>query len=178
MEKDEQIVTKIQTTQNQSDFEILYLRYFDLVYKKCLNLTRDSPKAQDFTQDIFLIVLNKLNTFQHKSTFSTWLYAISHNYCMERLRVTGRLKTESLEDGLLSRIAEPETESVELQLHQLYCLLNQLPEQQATFLKLKYVEGLSIRELADRYQLADSAVKMRLTRSRKRLRELYFKHFA
>ena len=48
---------------------------------------KDSARAEDFTHDIFLKLILKLGTYKETARFSTWLYSITYNYCMDQLRI-------------------------------------------------------------------------------------------
>ena len=76
---DEETIRHYLPDQPDQCFDALYKRYVGKVYKRCLSMTKDSEQAQDFTQDIFLKVFSKLEAFQQRSTFSTWLYSIAYN---------------------------------------------------------------------------------------------------
>ena len=150
-------------------FNAIYNRYVYKVYQKCLSMTNDPEMAKDFTQDIFIKVFVKLDTFQNRSTFSTWLYAISHNYCLDHLRSNRR--TEALSDATLKETIEPDyCESMLTQWKALNLFMNTLPDDEATMLRLKYEEGQSVRYISEQYNLSESSVKMRLKRSRDKLR--------
>ncbi|WP_317046713.1 RNA polymerase sigma factor [Spirosoma pollinicola] len=73
---DEEMIRQFRTDQSSHCFEALYNRYVKKVYRRCLSMTKDPLKAEDFTHDIFLKVFNKLDAFQQRSSFSTWLYTI------------------------------------------------------------------------------------------------------
>lgn len=155
-------------------FETLYNSYVGKVYQKCLFMTKDNESAQDFTQDIFIKVFDKLDTFQNRSSFSTWLYSVSHNYCLDQIRIRKRLGTESISDEVVEKVIEQDqSASVEFQLQALEGVMNDLPAEEITLLRLKHEKGLSIKEIAERYQLSESAVKMRLKRTRDKLYNLY-----
>lgn len=174
--KDEEVIRQYLTTNPSDCFETLYNRYVNKVYKQCFSLTKDSEKAQDFTHDIFIKMFTRLDRFQERSTFSTWLYSISYNYCMDQLRVSNRLSTTALDDELGERVGcAEEGESVERQLQLLTQAMNALSPQEAALLRLKYQEGLDIKQIARRLNLNDSAVKMRLKRSRDKVRQYYEK---
>ena len=155
-------------------FETLYNRYVDKVYQKCLGMTKDADTAQDFTQDIFIKVFEKLDSFQNRSTFSTWLYSISHNYCLDQIKVGKRLNTDPLANDVAATVAEQDTAaSVEFRSQELELVMKSLPAEEITLLRLKYEQGLSIKEIADQYHLKESTVKMRLKRTRDKLQALY-----
>lgn len=158
-------------------FESLYNQYVGKVYQKCLSMTKDSEAARDFTQDIFIKVFHKLDSFENRSTFSTWLYSVSHNYCVDQIKVGKRLSIESLSDEVVTAVAEEDqSASSELRLQALEGVLSSLPADEVSFLRLMYEEGMSVKEIARQHHLSVSAVKMRLKRTRDKLYGLYVGH--
>ncbi|MBD2701809.1 RNA polymerase sigma factor [Spirosoma sp. BT702] len=155
-------------------FESLYSQYVSKVYQKCLTMTKDSDVAQDYTQDIFVKVFSKMDKFENKSTVATWIYSITHNYCLDQIRLNKRLPSETLTYELADNIEGTDNqESASDQLHLLDSVLGQLPVEEVQLLKLKYEQNLSIAELSDHYQIKESAIKMRLKRSRDKLAALF-----
>ncbi|GAB3694950.1 hypothetical protein GCM10027592_16470 [Spirosoma flavus] len=137
-------------------------------------MTKDSDMAQDYTQDIFVKVFSKMDRFENKSTMATWIYSITHNYCLDQIRLNKRLPSETLTYELADNIGGADNqESISDQLHLLDSVLGQLPADEVQLLKLKYEQNLSIAELGEYYQIKESAVKMRLKRSRDKLASLY-----
>lgn len=168
---DEELIDNYLRTRANHCLETLYNRYFNKVYSRCLSITRDADKAKDYTQDIFIRMFGRLDRFQHRSSFATWLYSISYNYCMDQLRADKRLMTTTLDEQMEYYSAD-DTESIEYSLQQLTLVLNTMPIQEAALLRLKYQEGLDIRQIATQLNINDSAVKMRLKRSRERAKRL------
>lgn len=171
---DEEMIRHHLPHQPSECFETLYNRYVSKVYKQCLSMTKDSEQAQDFTQDIFLKVFNKLDAFQQRSSFSTWIYAIAYNYCADQLRLAKRLPTVTLSDGS-EQIWEGPSESHvnDDMLHLVAQAMERLTIEERSLLRLKYEDGLSNEEIANLYDIKLSAVKMRLKRSRDRVHRLY-----
>ncbi|QKZ12530.1 RNA polymerase sigma factor [Spirosoma sp. KUDC1026] len=172
---DEQLVHAFLTTPSPQSFDTLYRRYLEKVYRTCLSFTNDTQTAQDYAQDIFLKVFRKLDTFEHQSSFSTWLYAIAHNHCLGQHRRHSRLPTEPLAPAHVQTIVGNYSfmeDADEDRLRLLELQLAQLSPMDRDLLRLKYEQGVSIADLSQRYQLSESAVKMRLKRSRDRLRDL------
>ena len=137
-------------------------------------MTKDADQAQDFTQDIFLKVFNKLDAFQERSSFSTWLYSISYNYCADQLRLAKRLPTTSWEQ---ESPGHNQADTQEAYLHEETLLvvrqaMETLSSAERALLRLKYEDGMSIEEIAQLYDLKPSAVKMRLKRSREKIQQL------
>ncbi|WP_084757652.1 RNA polymerase sigma factor [Spirosoma luteum] len=171
---DEEVIQQILPTQPNQCFESLYSRYVSKVYQRCLSMTHDSEKAHDFTHDIFLKVFDKLPTFQQRSSFSTWLYSISYNYCSDQLRIAKRLPLMSIDQTVNLEIADSQEAQIQEETRQLVSrAMTALSVQEQTLLSLKYEQGMSIEKIADLYAIKASAVKMRLKRSRGKLQGLY-----
>lgn len=161
-------------TQKNQYFEQIYHRYANKVLRRCYSLTKCSAKAEDYTHDIFLRVHQNLSNFKERSTFSTWLYSISYNYCMDQIRQGNRLTTVAIDDEQILLIADDaENDQREDQLHTLSLAIRTVSSDEATLLRLKYEHDLDIKEIARRYNLKDSAVKMRLKRTRDKIRDQY-----
>ncbi|GAB4030486.1 RNA polymerase sigma factor [Spirosoma gilvum] len=176
---DEEMIRQYLNSHPQECFETLYNRYVNKVYRRCLSMTKSTEQAEDFTHDIFLKAFTKLNAFQERSTFSTWLYSIAFNYCSDQLRSGKRLSFSSVEEGLQQDIADEK----ESQFHEETILfvkkaMATLSAHEQTLLQLKYEQDMSIDEIAQLYNLNPSAVKMRLKRSRDKIYQLYKKHLA
>ena len=174
---DEEVIRHYLPTRPDHCFEALYNRYVKKVYRRCLSMTNDSSQAEDFTHDIFIKVFHKLDDFQQKSSFSTWLYSISYNYCADQLRLSKRLPTTVLEE----HIDWCSSDSVEAQLREetlqvMKIAMEKLSAQERSLLRLKYEDGLSIEEIAQMYELKESAVKMRLKRCREKIQRLCATH--
>lgn len=161
-----------QKGQPDPGFELLYEQYGHKVYQKCLTMTGDSEEAHDHTQDIFLKVFTKLGDFQQRSSLSTWLFSITHNHCVDTIKRRNRYKTESLTTQLSEHAETSLPETDEDHVFQV-ALLKQLPEVELTLLKLKYEQHLSVKEISEHYGIQECAVKMRLKRTRDRLKTLY-----
>lgn len=175
---DEEMIRRYLPSQPDQCFETLYKRYVKKVYQRCLSMTQDSEKAHDFTHDIFLKVFNKLDDFQGRSSFSTWLYSIAYNYCSDQLRLSKRLSLTALDDNMEENIPEDQETALHEETLQLVRLaMNTMSTQERTLLRLKYEDGLSIEEIAELYSIKPSAVKMRLKRTRDKIHRLCIGHY-
>jgi len=173
-QSDEDLVRNYLDTQKDEFFEQLYNRYVSKVYRRCLSITKDPYKAEDFTQDIFLKAMSNLKGFRERSSFSTWLYSISTNYCMDQVKLAKRLPTVELNVEITHDVSEPlNALSPDEQAAAIQQVLATLKPDELECLKLKYYENLDIREIALKLQLSDSAVKMRLKRTRDKLRKTF-----
>lgn len=173
---DEELVKLFIETQRNQYFEVLYERYSDRVFRKCLSFVKDRAKAEDFVHDIFIKVILKLSTYKENARFSTWLYSITYNYCMDQLRLNKKRSEVYSEDELevpddtdLNRLFEDS----EVETKRLGKALDVLSTEERTLLIMKYQDELSIREIAGVFKISESAAKMRLLRTREKVRESY-----
>lgn len=176
---DEQLVANIVETNNTDLFAVLYDRYAEVIYNKCLGFTNSVEEAQDLTHDILVQLFIKLRTFKGKSKFSTWLYALTYNFCVNYVQ-RGKKKTQvKLEnDGTLQDFYDRESEIDEgyiykMKSEKLKVALEKIEPNDKMILLMKYQDDLSVKEIQKVLELNMSAVKMRLSRARKRLLEIY-----
>jgi RNA polymerase sigma-70 factor (ECF subfamily) len=164
---------------NRHAMGVLYQRYFQKVYQKCLSFSKDPAQAFDLAQDVLLKAFDHLHAFKGNSSFSTWLYTITYNHYREFCRKAKRLVVLPLgidypdqdqrpDLGLMEGAAGQENSQ-----NRLMDLLNNLTETDKKMLLLKYYQGRSIENLQQQFDLSAGAVKMRLKRARHRLNSLY-----
>jgi RNA polymerase sigma factor, sigma-70 family len=153
---------------DQTSLGILYERHFNNVYYKCLSFSKDPIEAYDLVQEIFLRTFSKLHLFRGNSEFSTWLFRITHNFCIEDYRKKYRNKYEKL-SSLAYDLADEEYEPNNLDNVSLENVIKSVSETEQLMLKLKYLEGKSIKELQDQFHMGESAVKMRLQRAKQKI---------
>jgi len=173
---DEELVSLYLETQRDAYFERLYERYSDKVYRKCLSFIKDPIGAEDLTHDIFLRLINKLSSFRQQARFSTWLYTITYNHCADHVRIPNWRYEVLLDEGWEHLSSDPDentADQLETQDQQVRQALKRLAPEEQTLLVLKYQEDISIREIASKQALTESAVKMRLKRSRDKLKKYY-----
>ncbi|MEX0291246.1 MAG: RNA polymerase sigma factor [Flavobacteriaceae bacterium] len=178
---DLELVEQIVLQNNPMLFELLYDRYAKIVYNKCYGFAKSIDEAKDLTQDVFLHLYLKLPTFKGKSKFSTWLYALTYNYCTNYVN---RDKGRKIDDKAVKKDTEDwdklSTEVKEESLFQMKSerlkkALKQISPEDRSVLLLKYQDDVSIKELESILGISASAVKMRLKRARARVIESYNK---
>lgn len=172
---DEELVSHYLETRSNDYFEQLYERYCNKVHRKCLSFTKDTMQAEDLTQDIFIRLIIKLDGYKKQAKFSTWLYSVTHNYCADQIKLPRQrqeIVTNGNWDGIVISV-DDSAEQEEAQGRLVQLAMSKLSTDEQGLLRQKYQEEVSIKELAQYYSLSESAVKMRLKRSRDRLRELY-----
>lgn len=162
---------------NSSYLGELYSRYFRKVLHKCISFVKDESIAFDLAQDVLLKAFFHLKNFRQESGFSTWLYAITTNHCKEYLREKRHNSSVSLEEGNHVMTYEHEDDvklNTEILEGKLYHFLDQLGTEEKEMLLMKYWQNKSIQDLQDKFLLSASAVKMRLSRAKKKLALLFY----
>lgn len=154
---------------NQQDIGVLYQRYYKNIYFLTRSIVKNKENAMDLTHDVFLKLFENLSSFRGDSKFSTWLYAITRNYCVEFLRKKNKFRFESV--GASVQLAEAEFDWEEQAMYErkrelLNQEIEQAMERDQDILYQKYINRLSIKEIQEKFQLSESAVKMRLQRAR------------
>jgi RNA polymerase sigma factor (sigma-70 family) len=79
----------------------LVTRYRDAVYLWCFRYTRDRERARDLSQDVLLSVWEKIATFEGRSKFSSWVFSVTRNRCIDASRRVDLLADEASPDGLV-----------------------------------------------------------------------------
>jgi RNA polymerase sigma factor (sigma-70 family) len=174
--KDEELVALYVDSQKNIYFEELYERYANKVYRKCYSFVYNQGKAEDFTHDIFLKLIVKIGTFKETSRFSTWLYSITYNYCMDQIKVTKRNQEVALDGDYELYNEDYDDDLVQMQGSQLNKSLEKIPSDEKALILMKYQDDFSIKEIANTLNITESAVKMRLLRSKDKLRKLYLEN--
>ena len=156
-------------------FEVLFKRYQTPIFNLCSRMV-GGEDAHDLTQDVFCNALRALHRFRGESKFSTWLFSIARNVCLNRLRHVSIIRTDSLEemsegdqsaDGLPDMDADVEhiVETHELQ-EIVGRVLRKLSDEQRLLITLRDFEQLSYEDIARITDSSVSNVKSRLHRAR------------
>ncbi len=154
----------------------LYDAHVDRVYRLAYRLAGDDDQARDFTQETFIRVFGRLETFRGDSALSTWIYAIAHSVILNGLRKTKRFRRETdLEHGTHvahgERPAEPD---LKIRLH---AAIAALPERYRVPFVMHEVEGFTHEEIAAVQGIEVGTSKAQVSRAKAKLRET-LAHFA
>ena len=175
-QKDEDIISYIVASGEHETFGILYDRYSDKVFGKCLSFVKNREIAKDLLHDIFLKCFVNLSNFNHQSKFSTWLYSITYNYCVDFLRKQRKerqIDWENMPELADSKDDINEKELLSLKADRLKHVLDEVKPEIKMMLLMKYQDNMSIKDLMNTTGLGESAIKMRLKRSKEKAMEKY-----
>ncbi|MFD6439021.1 RNA polymerase sigma factor SigW [Peribacillus sp. NPDC060186] len=156
--------------------------YKDKVFQICFRMLGNRQEAEDLAQEAFVRAFVNIRSFNIQMKFSTWLYRIATNLCIDRLRkkkpdfyldaeVSG---TEGLNmySQIASDMAKPEDEVESLELQEtIQVEIMKLPEKYRSVIVLKYIEELSLKEISEILDLPVGTVKTRIHRGREALRK-------
>jgi RNA polymerase sigma-70 factor (ECF subfamily) len=170
-------------------FEQLVKRYDRKLLRIAQSVTHNTEDAKDAVQDAFLKAFQNLGQFREESQFSTWLFRITVNQSLMKLRKQRAIREVSLDEDFQSDVDLLPMEVIDWAPNpeQLYwaselrdiliSALKELPTTLRTVFVLRDIEGLSTDQTAEVLNLSHSAVKARLWRVRLQLRERLTKYF-
>ncbi|MBR6542762.1 MAG: sigma-70 family RNA polymerase sigma factor [Anaerotignum sp.] len=163
-------------------FEELILQHEKIVYNVALRMMNHSEDARDISQEVFLKAYRNLANFDERSAFSTWLYRITHNTCIDEMRKRKGKQNYSLEeeleneDGSMQRQIADEGDTPEESLlreeqkSEILQALDTLSEEHKAAIILRDVKGLSYEEISEILELSLGTVKSRISRARNQLK--------
>jgi RNA polymerase sigma factor (sigma-70 family) len=172
---DEEAVSSYLDTQNVNYFNLLYDRYNDKVYAKCISMLKDDEAAEDAVQEIFVKILLNFSKFSNKAKFSTWLYSITFNYCIDAIRKKQKDKEVAFDDGRMDVEDDSlfEAEIMEVSVIRLKDVLDDMSVEDKSVLMMKYQDDMSIKEICDVLDKSESAIKMQILRAKERFLKIY-----
>jgi len=167
---------------DQNAFGDIIEIYKDKVFQICYRMLGNRHEAEDIAQEAFIRAYVNIQRFNIELKFSTWLYRIATNLCIDRIRkkkpdyyldaeVPGtdglNMYSQIAADG---RLPEDDVESLELQA-MIQLEISKLPEKYRSVIVLKYIEELSLNEISEILELPLGTVKTRIHRGREALRK-------
>lgn len=163
-------------------FEKIYQSNKNLVYNLALQYVQNIEDAEEITQDVFLSVYDKLDTFQNKSKVSTWIYKITIHKCLDFIKAKKAKKRFGFITSWWDEKPDfPKGEPVNFDhpgvllehkesLQELFRIINTLNEKQKTAIILTKIEEKSISETAEIMDLSPKAVESLLQRAKNNIR--------
>lgn len=158
---------------NTKAFEVLYDRYAPLMYRYFFRmLGQHKDIAEDFTQDIFIKIIEKPHLFDNARNFKAWMYCVASNMCKNQYRNKKAIVnidnqefkyTDNIEQGIDDMIMKANFLQAIEQLSEVYkeCFI------------LRFLEELSIKEIAEIAKIPEGTVKSRLHEATKQVRDFF-----
>ena len=155
-------------------FSVLVDRYKGMIFTLALKMIKNREEAEEVSQDTFIKVYNSLNKFKGDSKFSTWIYKIAYNTCLDRLKKSKKEENNiSIDefsahliktmDNALSALEEKERKQT------IQNCLNLLPSEENFLLTLFYFDDQNLEEIGKIMSINANNVKVKLFRSRQKL---------
>ena len=178
---DREIIEQVKAGDAEA-FSLLVERYQGRIYSLALRMCGNEDDASDLTQEAFLRAWRSLGAFAGDAAFSTWLFRLTHNLCIDFLRGRKRRAAVSMTwaDGdddeekqfdVPDPTPDPEQALLAAEDRRLLAqALDALPADQREIITLRAINGLSYQEIAELLRLQEGTVKSRLSRARAQLR--------
>ena len=183
---EKQIIEQVLAGDNNA-FGALVEAYQDKVYNLALRMCGNTDDAFDLSQEAFFRAWRGLSGFQQESAFSTWVFRLTSNVCLDFLRAKKRRSTVSLttvdDEGEETQLELPSPgktpEEVLMAAEEKDALaraMNQLPVEYREILTMRAINDMSYTDIAETLQLREGTVKSRLARARMALKNILEKN--
>lgn len=154
-------------------FAVLVDRYKDMIFTLALKMVKNREEAEEVAQDTFIKIYSSLTKFKGESKFSTWIYKIAYNTCLDRLKKSKKDLNISIDDfsshliktmdNALSTLEENERKQT------IQKCLNLLPRDENFLLTLFYFDDQNLEEIGKIMNISANNAKVKLFRSRQKL---------
>jgi len=157
-----------------NSFSFLIEKYKNMAYTIAIKIVKNNEDAEEIAQDSFLKAYNKLDTFQGKSKFSTWLYTIVYRNAISKVRKK-KIITSDIDDYVINNYQSdhdfPQIEALKNKEQKIYVkkIIDKLPEKDALLITLFYLNESKIDEIEKITGLTQTNIKVKLFRARKKL---------
>ncbi|WP_348823946.1 RNA polymerase sigma factor [Flavobacterium aestuarii] len=170
---DQHYIDKIMLGETNA-FAVLVDRYKDMIFTLAIKMVKNNEEAEEAAQDTFIKIYNSLSKFKGESKFSTWIYKIAYNTCIDRLKKNKKEENNiSIDefsadliktmDNALNALKENERKQT------IQDCLNLLSGDENFLLTLFYFEDQSLEEIGKVMNITANNVKVKLFRSRQKL---------
>lgn len=164
---------------NQASFQLLVERYQSRLFALARHYTKNAVEIEDLVQDSFLKAYTRLETFQHQSSFYTWLYRIAVNTILDSMKRRGRSPVQAVEDVEVidapshnARIGSPDARMQQAETARVtHEVLATLPDIFRTVLVMREFDGLAYQDIADILGISIGTVESRLFRARAKFKD-------
>ncbi|WP_066506685.1 RNA polymerase sigma factor [Abyssisolibacter fermentans] len=160
------------------DFEIIVDLYKNRVFSMAYSYTKDYVEAQDLAQEIFIKVFKGINNFRFDSKFSTWLYRVAVNLCIDWAKKK-RLKIVDDSEKLLAKVIDNKNLPQECileneQKQDVHKAISELPEIYKSVIILYHFNNISYNQISTILDIPVKTVETRLYRARRKLKEILY----
>lgn len=187
MDNSEQLLLERSKAGDVAAFETLIEAYQKKIFNLAYRIVGNYDDAGDLAQEALIRIFRSIAGFKEQSSFSTWVYRITTNVCLDDIRKKKNRKVISLdeeihvEDGEMKRqimsddpLPDEVAEKEEMR-HLVNDAINTLPEEQRLVISLRDIQGLTYDEIAEVLDCPSGTVKSRINRARQALKNVLLK---
>lgn len=158
-------------------FEEIYYELHLAIYNYSYSYLRNSKICEETTADVFVTLWQKKNIIDPNSAIEAFLFKVARDKSLNHLKKIARdkqLKNEFLENYLTHNEKSVERQFIEQEdLSVIYASISKLPPKQQRVFKLRYLDGMSYKEIAERLNLSVNTVKAHLLQARRSLSDQF-----
>ena len=165
VDPDEKLISSAQNGDSQA-LEILLKNHYEKIWGICKRLMINDQDALDATQESLIAIATRINKFERRSKFSTWLYRVTTNICFDELRKKSRIPIPDSESEKLEISTEPSFENHISDKLLIDEVLNLLPNEYKTALVLRDLCDLNYDEISEVLNIPIGTVRSRISRGR------------
>jgi len=163
---------------DQEAWNMMINSYSKSVYNIALNFFAERDIAQDVTQEIFIKIYHNLDKFREDKNFSSWIFTIARNHCIDYWRKNKKyfINTQELDEKISVNKPTPEENLInESEIDKLRKKISQLDPELRLILILRDIQDLSYQEIAKKFSVPEGTVKSRINRARLKLAQAYIR---
>lgn len=171
MQEENQWIQEVLAGDKQAYAQIIN-KYKNPLYGTILRMTRNPHDAQDLVQEAFIKVYQQLEKYNGTGSFSSWLYRVAINHCMDEFRKKRyQMKQSEIDEETVVDQNYPEVVFLKKERsRQLERLIATLPEDERLIILLRYINELSYDEISEMVDIPLSTVRNKLHRAKKKMR--------
>lgn len=174
--EDNRLIKKCQSGDKEA-FQELISRYHPYVYKFLIKMTGNEDVSEDITQETFIKLIRNIDKFDiyGKAKFSTYIITLCKNCYIDYFRKNNKY----INDIYINETLNIEYDNVEekvldrIQYEDINTSLEKLPEDQRIVIKMKYIEGLTLKEIGEKLEIEPKTIKSRIHNGVVKLRKLF-----
>jgi RNA polymerase sigma-70 factor (ECF subfamily) len=167
MDSDQELIELINNGDADA-FEVLYKRYRDWVFNLAWRFTGSQQDALDVLQDTFIYLLGKFPGFSLTASMTTFLYPVVKHVSFN---IRNKNRRSISDEGMLKELTEPASEETGSSRSEMAAVLSVLPDEQREVLLMRFVDNMSLQEIATALNIPTGTVKSRLHHALQKLRD-------
>lgn len=187
LEKDEVSLVQGIKSGDEESFKKLVVNYEQQVFRLCLGYIKNNEEAEDLAQEVFMEVYESINSYKNESDLGTWIYRITVNKSLEKIRyykrskrfawITSLFGNEEKYSSFSKDWVHPGVKMENIERSKvLYEAIEKLPENQHAAFIMHKIEGMTYKEIADILKLNLSTVESLMHRAKTNLKKT-LKHY-